>query len=216
MLGEPCLVIGENLICTTKTLIITATLVLFIGGLVVASSKLAIDLSLSQIRTITTQNWAPQYGNLTLSATVISENEVVLNATFSGTVYVNQPGFIWVLSFSNSSVPGYRNLPEGLELEEGAAVINNLCPVPDRILSLQAKLRAIADGKWVIYGKFTASSGPGFVMSSSTEGIEITVSNGRIVQLAKAPYPYPPSSPTPPSGSQNEHPTSLPISPQHQ
>jgi hypothetical protein len=194
------------LICTTKTLIIIATLALSIGGLIVASSKLAIDMSLSQVRTITTQNWAPQYGNLTLAATLISENEVVMNANFSGTAYVNQPGYIWVLSVSNSSVPGYRNLPEGLELEEGEILINSSCPVPNRILGLQARLRATADGKWVIYGKFNASCGPGFSVSISTEGIEITVSKGRIVQLGKAPYPS--NSGTPPSGSQNEQPTS--------
>jgi hypothetical protein len=210
MLGDLILVIGWNLIYTTKTLIIIATLALFIGGLVVASSKLAIDMSLSQTKTMTTQNWAPQYGNLTLSATLISENEVVLNLTFSGTAYVNQPGYVWVLSVSNSSVPGYRNLPEGLELEEGTTLINNSCPVPDKILSLQARLRAIADGEWVMYGRFNVSSGPGFSMSSSTEGIEITVSNGRIVHLGKAPYPS--NSPTLPSGSQSEQPTS----PQHQ
>jgi hypothetical protein len=194
------------LIYTAKTLVITATLALVIGGLVVAFSKVAIDMSLSQIKTATTQSWAPHYGNLTLSARVIAENEVMLNVTFSGTAYVNQPGYVWVLSVSNSIIPGYRDLPEGLELEEGATSINKTCPVPDRFLSLQATLWAIADGEWVVYGKLNASSGPGFFVGMSTEGIEITVSNGKIVRLEKAPHPS--SSPPSSSGGQSEHPTS--------
>jgi hypothetical protein len=194
------------LIYTTKTLVITATLALFIGGSVVAFSKLAVDMSVSQTKTITTQSWAPRYGDLTLSATLIADNEVVLNVTFSGTESINQPGYVWVLSVSNSSIPGYRNLPDGLELEEGAILINESCPVSDRFLSLQARLRTIADGEWVVYGKLNASCGPGFFVGFSTDGIEITVSNGRIVQLEKAPYPS--NSPPLPSGSQSERPTS--------
>jgi hypothetical protein len=114
MLGKPSLVTCKNLIYTTKGLAITAKLALFIGGLVVASSKLALDMSFSQTRTITTQNqiwtmttqnFAPESGNLTLSVRVVSEKEVVVNVTFFGTTYVDQPGHGWVLFVSNSTIP---------------------------------------------------------------------------------------------------------------
>jgi hypothetical protein len=189
------------MIYTTKTLVITAAFALLVGGLVVASSKLAIDMSLSRIGTMTTQSWAPSCGNLTLSATLIAESEVVVNVTFYGTGYVNQPGYVWVLAVSNSIVPGYMDLPEGLELEEGATLINESCPVPDGFVSLQARLRAIADGEWVVYGKLNASHGPGFFVGMSSEGIQIKVDNGKIVQLGKAPHP---SNPPSPSGGQSK------------
>jgi len=188
----------------------TAILTLFMGGFIVASTKWAVDMSLFRTKTITTHQWAPEYGNLTLSATLVAENEVMLNVTFSCTAYVNQPGFVWTLSVSNSSIPNYKHLPEGLELVEGTIVIICSCPIPDGFLSLQAKLRAIADGKWVVYGKFSASHGPGFSISASTDGIKITVSNGNIVQLEKALYPTSPPAQQP--SDQTEQP---PISPTH-
>lgn len=192
-----------------KRVAMTTILTIFLGGFIVASTRWAVEMSLPRTKTITTQKWAPEYGNLTLSATLVAENEVVLDATFSSMAYVNQPGFVWTLSVSNSNIPKYTNLPEGLELVEGTNMINCSCPVVDGYLSLQARLRAIADGEWIIYGKFSASHGPGFSMSTSTDGIEISVSNGSIVKLEKAPYPT--NSPNQQPNNQTENLLSPPI-----
>jgi hypothetical protein len=162
-------------------------LALFLGGFIVASTKLVADMSFQpRTKTATTEAFAPKFGNLTLSATLASENEVILNVTFYGRIYVTQPGFVWTIRISNTSI-GYdwTNLPEGLELAEGSLKMNGTSPLPNNSLSLQAKIRAVKDGEWTIYGHFSATCGPGFYMSLSAIGIRIIVSNGQIIRIEK-------------------------------
>lgn len=170
---------------TTRRLVVTAILTLFLGGLIVAATKWGGDMSFPGTETINMQQFAPEIGNLTLSATLFAENEVILNVTFSGTGVYNQPGYVWTIWVSNSTVPNYRNLPEGLQLVEGTLKANGSCPLPSSFLRFQAKLRAIADGEWVVYSLFSATHGPGFYHGLSTGGVRILVSNGSIMQLEK-------------------------------
>lgn len=91
-----------------------------------------------------------------------------------------------------------------MKLLDGTLEVNASCPVPKSFLSLQAKLEAVADGEWILYGWFSATAGPGFSCSFSAGGIEIVVSNGNIVQVEKSAYQTNPS---------NEQPTQPPKSP---
>jgi len=184
---------------TTRRLALTAILILFLGVIIVTATKWALDASFPETKTIKTQRFAPDVGNLTLSATLVAENEVMLNLTFSGMGVYNHPGFVWTIWVSNSTIPNYRNLPEGLELVEGTLMENASCPVPGSFLSFQATLLAIVDGEWVVHGSFSATAGPGFYHGLSSGGIQITVSSGRIAQLEKEQY-QPPG----PSGSENQ------------
>lgn len=170
-----------------KCLVTTAILTLCLSGSIIASAKLAIDMSSKSKGSVATaQEFAPRIGNLTFSAALASENEVLLNVTFQGAIYVTQPGFVWTLWISNSSL-GYNrtNLPEGLKLVEGLLKVNDTCPLPCNCLSLQAKLQAIADGEWTVYGHFSATHGPGLYYGINAAGIQITVSNGHITQIEK-------------------------------
>ena len=197
----------------------------FLGGFIVFATKWAVDVSYPGAKTIKIQQFAPQIGNLTLSATIVTENEVVLNLTFSGRAYVSYPGYNWTIWVSKNFSGRLHEppLPEGLELVDGALKVNDTCPLPNNFLSLQAKLQAIADGEWVVYGLFSATAGSnppnpapgqdyGFYCGLSTSGIKITVSNGNVVQLEKAPYPSNPATEQP-TNSSTEQPTNPPISP---
>jgi len=188
-------------------------LTLFLGGFIVAATKWGIDLSFPRTKTATTQQFSPVVGNLTFSATAAAENEVLLNLTFQGTGAYGGTYYVWTIWVSNSSSPGpspgYENLPEGLRLVEGALKANASCPVPNKSLSLQAKLQTVADGEWIVHGWFSATAGPGFFCGLSAGGIKITVSNGNIVQLEKSTYPA--SLPTEQPSNQTERPTSPPI-----
>lgn len=170
---------------TTKRLAVTVILTLFLGGFIVASTKWAVDMTFPGTKTIETHQFAPELGNLTLSATLVAENEVMLNVTFYGTGAYNQPPHVWTIWVSNSSIPGYRNLSEVLMLVEGTLMVNASCPVPGSFLGLQARLRAIADGECVVYCWFSVTAGPGFFHGISTGGIKITIADGSIVQLEK-------------------------------
>jgi len=121
-------------------------------------------MSFPETDTVKTQQSFPQIGNLTLVAVPATENEVMLNVTFSGKEYITQPGFVWTIWISDSIVGFETTLPRGLNLVEGTLRANGSCPLPNSSLSLQAKLRAIADGEWVVYGRFCATRGPENIM----------------------------------------------------
>jgi len=180
-------------------------------GVIVVAARWAFDTSFPGTKTVRTQQWAPEIGNLTFSATVASENEVVLNLTFSGTAYVGYPGFNWTLWISRDFVGELHEtpLPEGLELVEGVLKANGLCPFPSNLLSLQVRLRAVTDGEWTVYGHFSATYGSGWYVGSSTGGIQISVSNGGIVGVEEAPYPTGPSTEQP--SNSTEQPNQPPI-----
>lgn len=193
----------------TRRLIVTVILTLFLIGLIVATTKWVVDMSFAGNKTINTQQFAPEIGTLALSVTRISENEVMLNVTFSGLPYVSQPGYNWTVWVSKSIAEKLHEttLPEGLELVEGTLKVNVICPLPNDFLSFQAKLRAIADGEWIVYGRFSVTYGSdppnpapgqyyGWYCGSSTNGIKISLSNGRIVQLEKASHPNNPATQT--------------------
>jgi hypothetical protein len=55
---------------------------------------------------------------------------------------------------------------------------------PNNSLSIQAKLRAIVDGEWIVWGRFSANRGPGDYYGLTT-AIRVTVSNGRIIQIGE-------------------------------
>jgi len=173
-------------------------------------------MSFQRTKTVKAQQFAPEIGNLTLLATVVAQNEVMLNLTFSGTGVYNNPGYVWTIWISNSTIPNYRNLSEGLLLVEGTSMLNSSCPVPGSFLSFQTRIRAVADGEWVVYGWFSAIAGPGFSHALSTDGIKINVSNGSIVQLEKALYPNNSTTQMPtiklPNNS-TEQPTNPPVHP---
>lgn len=170
---------------TTRRLVMAVILTLFLGGFFVASTKLAVDMSFhQQIITVTTQDFAPEIGNLTLTAKLASENEFTLNLTFHGTVYVTQQGYVWRVWISRSLFINDTNLPEGLMLIEGSEEANGTCPLPNNSLSIQAKLRAIVDGEWIVWGRFSANRGPGDYYGLTT-AIRVTVSNGRIIQIGE-------------------------------
>lgn len=180
---------------TTKRFAVTVILALFLGGSIIVSAKLAVDMSFQpRNKTVITQGFAPEVGNLTLSATLASENEVILNVTFAGTGVYNWPGYVWTIWISNSIIPNYRNLTEFLMLVDGTLMVNVSCPVPGSFLGFQARLRAAADGECVFYVWFSATNGPGFFHGISSGGIKITVSNGRIIQLEKEQTTPPPES----------------------
>lgn len=190
-------------------------LALILAGVIAVAAKWAVDLSFPKTKTIKTQQFAPKFGNLTLSATPFSENEVMLNLTFSGTAYVSYPGYNWTIWVSKS-IAGYlyeTPLTEGLELVEGTLKANAICPLPNNFLSLQAKLRAIADGEWTVYGLFSATYGPGLYYGLSTGGIRISVSNGSIVRVEEAPYPTDSQMTAQQLGNQTEQLTNPPIRP---
>ena len=184
-----------------QRLFATVILALLLGAFIVAATKWAVDLSSSETKTKETQQFAPEIGNLVLSATLVAEKEVMLKLTFSGTGVYNHPGYVWTIWISNSSIPNYRNISEGLDLIEGTLMENFSCPIPSSSLNLQVTLRATADGEWVVYGLFSATAGPGFYHGLSSGGIRMTVSNGQIVQLEKEHYQHQPPSP---SGSENQ------------
>ena len=192
---------------TTGKVAVATVLTLLLGGLIVTATKWGVNMSSFETKTVKTEQFAPEIGNLTLSATLVAENEVTLNLTFSGTGGYNHLGYVWTIWVSNSSIPNYRNLPEGLELVEGTLMENVSCPVPGSFLSFQATLRTIVDGEWTVYGLFSATAGPGFYHGLSSSGIQITTSKGRIVQLEKEQCQHQPPSP---SGSENQQ-----VSPYH-
>lgn len=186
---------------------------MLLAGAVLAATKSTVDMSFPRIKTVKTQQSFPQIGDLALVAVPATENEVMLNATFSGKEYITQPGFVWTVWVSDSIVGFETSLPRGLNLVEGTLRVNGSCPLPNFFLSLQAKLRAVADGEWVVYGRFGATRGPGEYYGLSTVGIRITVSNGSIVQVKEAPYPTDPQMITQQPNNQTEQPTSPPIHP---
>jgi len=170
-------------------------------------------MSFPTTKTIKTQGFAPEVGNLTLSATLVAQNEVMLNVTFSGTGVYNNPGYAWAIWISNSTIPNYKNLSEGLMLVNGKLIVNSSCPVPDSFLNFQARLRTVVDGEWIVYGLFSAAAGPGFYYGLSTDGIRINVSNGIIVQLEKASYPTSSQMTTRQLNNQTEQPTNSTLHP---
>lgn len=176
---------------TTRRLFAIAILTLFLGGLIVTALIMDMNMFFPRTETATVQQFAPEVGNLTFSGTAVAENEVLLNLTFRGTGVYNDPPHVWTIWISSSPIPGYRNLSDGLQLVEGSLEVNASCPVPSRFLSLQATLQAIADGEWIVYGWFSATSG-GFSHSFGAGGIKIVVSNGSIMQVENA-TPSPPS-----------------------
>lgn len=204
---------------TTRQLVVTVVLTLFLAGSIVAVTKWAVDMTSSRTWTVKTQQWAPIIGYLTLSVTVVSENEVMVNLTFSGAAYASYPGYNWTLWVSKGLVTyvNETSLLEGLELVEGALKVNGLSPFPSNSLSFQTKLRVIADGEWLIYGHFSATDNPapgenyGWYVGTSTGGIKITVINGSIVRVEEAPYPTSPSTQQP--SNQTEQPYNPPIHP---
>ena len=173
----------------TKHVAVAIILISFIGGSIVAATKWALDTFSRTTTTMktTTQGFAPEIGNLTFSATLASENEVLINLTVFGTGYINNPGMIWTLWFSDipNGIIGVENLPEGLALSEGSLEVNATCPLLSRFLSLQAKIQTVADGKWGLFGRFVAAHGSGFSCGIYTYGIYITVLNGWIMNIEK-------------------------------
>ncbi len=177
---------------TTRRLVATVILTLFFGGLIVTTIILGMNMFFLETKTVTVQQFAPEVGTLTFSGSAVAEDEVLLNLTFRGTGVYNDPPHVWTIWISSSPIPGYRNLSDGLQLVEGSLEVNASCPVPNRFLSLQARLEAIADGEWILYGWFSATAG-GFSHSFGAGSIEIVVSNGNIVQVKNAtPSPLSP------------------------
>jgi len=179
----------KTLLHLTKKVAVVVILTAFLGVSIVAATKWAVDTFLRTTPTMktTTQGFAPEIGNLTFSAALVSENEVLINLTVLGTGYIDNAGMIWTLWISDlpNGIIGAENLPEGLTLSEGSLEVNATCPLPNRFLSLQAKIQATADGKWGIFGRFVAAHGPGFSCSIYTYGIYITVLNGCVINIEK-------------------------------
>ncbi len=173
---------------TTRRLVVAVVLIVLSGAFIVTATKWGIDMSFPRSKTVTTQQFAPQIGNLILSATVVAENEIMINATFSGKEYITQPGFVWTIWLSNSIVGLQTNLPEGLKLVEGTLKTNDSSPLPNNVISLHAKAQATADGEWVVYARFSATRGPGEYYALSTGGIKISVSNSSIAQVEEMTY----------------------------
>ena len=160
-----------------------AALILFFGALLVVAAKWGINTP--RDRAVVTRKSVLLAGNLTLSATIVAKSEVLVNATFSGSVNISQPGYVWTIWISNSIIGSETSLPEGLKLVEGTLRTNGSYPVPGNFLDFHAKLQAIKDGEWVIYGRFSATKEPGFYMGYSTNGIKIFVSKGSILGLER-------------------------------
>jgi len=199
-------------VVSTRQLVVAVVLTLFLAGAVLAATKWALDMSFPGTETVKTQKSFPQIGNLALIAVPATENEVILNATFRGKEYITQPRFVWTIWISDSIVGFETILPRGLNLVEGTLRANGSCPLPNSSLSLQAKLRAVADGEWVVYGRFSATRGPGEYYGLSTGGIKITVSNGSIVRVEEA-HPTDTQMTTQQLNNQTEQPTRPPIHP---
>jgi len=179
----------------TKHVAVAIILTAFLAGSIVAATKWVLDTFSRTTTTMktTTQGFAPEIGNLTFSAMLASENKVLINLTVFGTGYINNPGMIWTLWFSDipNGIIGVENLPEGLALSEGSLEVNAICPLPNRFLSLQAKIRAVTDGKWGVFGRFVAAHGPGFSCGIYTYGIYITVLNGCVMNIEKESETHP-------------------------
>lgn len=178
----------------TKQIAVAFILPLFLGGSIVVAAKWVLGtFSGTVTMKATTQGFAPEIGNLTFSATLVSENEVLLNLTVLGTGYINNPGMVWILWFSDipNGIIGVGYLAEGLALSEGSLEVNATCPLPLGFLSLQAKIRAVADGKWGVFGRFVGAHGLGFSCSIYTCGIYITVSNGCVMNIEKETETHP-------------------------
>jgi len=173
----------------TKKVAVAVILTAFLSGSIVAATKWALNTFSRTTTTMktTTQGFAPEIGNLTFSATLVSENEILINLTVSGTGYINSPGMIWTLWVSDipNGIIGVEDLPEGLMQLEGSLEVNATCPLPNGFLSLQAKIQAVADGKWSVFGRFFAAHGPGFSCGIYTYGIYITVLNSCVINIEK-------------------------------
>lgn len=158
-----------------------------LGVGIVAGTKWSINILSPKTVVVTTQHFAPEIGNLTLSATIVSKKEVLLNLSFWGTSYTMKPGHVWTLWISDTFVglADTARLPEGLKLVEGNLLWNGTYPVAYYFASVQVRALAIEDGIWTVYGAFGATHGAGWYVGISTGGIEITVSQGNVMQLEK-------------------------------